>query len=457
MKLIPVVLSGGSGTRLWPVSRANHPKQFSKLLEETLQSLTLKRLSQYGPSVVVTSTRLKVLTQKEILENNFQIEKVIYEPQGKNTAAAVAIACQYLALKKLEASVVGVFSSDALILKEDVFHQVIEVAAREASLGQVVTLGIRPDHIETGFGYIQVSKNCKLNEASSVLKFHEKPNYQTAESFVQSGDYFWNAGIFIFQVQRMIQHFKKHQPKLWDLVETLKLDLSNLTDIYSEVQSLALDVAIIEKLESSELKCVPCDIGWSDLGSWDVLDHYKSDLKAEPIEVDSNNNSIFSAENKIYGLVGMQDMILVDTSDAVLVCKKGDSQKIKELVDKVKAQRPRVVEDHRFEVRPWGQFEVLKNENHFKSKIIKVDAGQKISYQSHQFRSEHWVLVKGNATVTINDEEIDLVQGQHIFIPQGAKHRIHNKSNSGVEIIEVQLGSYFGEDDIIRYQDDYGR
>lgn len=461
MSLIPVVLSGGSGTRLWPVSRANHPKQFCKLLEESLQTMTLKRLRCFEDPLIVTSEKLRVLTEKEIATHQFSVRQIIYETEGKNTAPAVAIACRYLELTGASEQICGVFSSDALITKSSAFESAITEAKKAAGLGKVVVLGIHPDRVETGFGYIHV-KDATLGQAAAVLKFHEKPDQQTAQKFIQEGTYFWNAGIFIFKVSRMVQDFKTHQPEMWKIITELKSDLSNIKDIYAQVKSISFDYAIIEKLATADLSCVPCDIGWSDLGSWDVLEQINSGseklpLSQQPFGIDSKGSVVFSNEKKTYGLVGVDDLIVVDTADALLVCKKGDSQKVKELVDQIKVVQKKSVEEQNFEIRPWGRFEILRDEKYFKSKIISVEPGQKISYQSHEHRAEHWVIVQGEATVVIDEQEHLLSQGQHIFIPKKAKHRIINSSVSVVEFIEVQVVTSFEESDIVRYHDDYGR
>ncbi|MBC7456699.1 MAG: mannose-1-phosphate guanylyltransferase/mannose-6-phosphate isomerase [Bdellovibrionaceae bacterium] len=463
MNLIPIILSGGSGTRLWPISRVNYPKQFCQLLEDSLQTLTFKRLKKYQPPVLVTSEKLITLTEKEIAEQGFKVQKTIYETESKNTAPAVALACHFLASAGLADSVCGVFSSDALIADQNAFEKAVEIAAENAKNGQIVVLGIKPDRIETGFGYIQVDGQAANNQVSKVLRFHEKPDFGTAKKFVDDGHYFWNAGIFIFKVEKMIELFKVHQPAMWDLISQVNADHSNLKDIYQKVQSISLDYAIIEKLKLNELSCIPCEIGWSDLGSWDVLDQVQKngssavDLVHPHLAVESKNLTVFSNEKKVYGFVGLQDLIVVDTADATLICKKGESQKVKDLVEMVKTTDKKIIEEHVFEKRPWGQFRILKDESYFKSKIIEVNAGQKISYQSHARRSEHWVLIKGEATVVLNDAEQKLKTGQHILIPQGFKHRIINNSNQTIEFIEVQTGDYFGEDDITRYEDDYGR
>jgi len=476
MNLLPVIMSGGSGTRLWPVSRSKFPKQFCELLDQPLHTLTLNRLKKYGPTIVVTNKKFQDLTESDIRKNNFNVEKVLYEPASRNTAAAIALVCRYLEIKNKTEQVVGVFSSDNHILDEEAFHDALGVAVKSAQAGAVVVLGIKPDRPETGFGYIQVKDRAiGTQKATEVLKFHEKPSSQKAEEFIDAGTYFWNAGIFIFKVKNMIEHFTRLEPEIWNKLQTLKNDLSNLSDIFSDIKNISIDYAILEKLLSPDLMCVTCDIGWSDLGSWDSLTDIKEGFQkkkqmaatdvvvpesqglSDVVQVASRHNSVHGLDSKTYSFVGVDDLIVVDTADALLVCHKGESQKVKEVVDRLKVTQPKVIDNHVFENRPWGKFEVLRDENYFKSKIIRVDPGQKISYQSHAKRSEHWIIVKGEAVVVLNDNEIKLQTGQHIFIPQGAKHRIINNSPLPVEFVEVQVGTYFGEDDIVRYQDDYGR
>jgi mannose-1-phosphate guanylyltransferase/mannose-6-phosphate isomerase len=467
MNFLPVVMSGGSGTRLWPVSRSKFPKQFCELLDQPLHTLTLKRLQKYQPPMIVTSIHFRDLTESDLRLNHFNTEKVIYEPQPKNTAPAIALVCRYLELQNQTEQVVGVFSSDNLIQNESEFYAAVDAAASAAAeKNQIVTLGIKPDKPETGFGYIQVQDRAVGTlKPTPVLKFHEKPTLDLAQNFLNAGTYFWNAGIFIFKVSKMIELFKKFEPEIWSQVSKLDKDFSGLDQVYASLKSISIDYAILEKLTSNELSCVTCDIGWSDLGSWDALADARNSIKKDQAEqlteVVAKGNSIVGLAEKNYSMIGVDDLIVVDTADAMLICKKGESQKVKDIVDKLKINsKPefkKMTEEHIFENRPWGRFEILKNETHYKSKIIRVDAGQKISYQSHAKRSEHWILVRGSATVVLNDAEILVQTGEHIFIPQGAKHRIMNTSNSVVEFIEVQVGSYFGEDDIVRYQDDYGR
>ena len=465
MKLIPVILSGGSGTRLWPLSRTSFPKQFVELLDKPLQTLTVERLQKYGTGLLITSEKLKDMTERDIIQNKLKIEKVLYEPSSRNTAAAVALSCKYFEMTNRSEEVVGVFPSDSLIQDNAAFEKALGAAVQSAEQGFVVTLGIKPRGPETGFGYIQVQERAlNTGKATEVLRFHEKPTSEKAQSFVADGHYFWNAGIFVFKVSKMIEHFKTHEPEMWKKISELTPDLSQLKTIYPEIKNISVDYAILEKLTSGELRCVPCDIGWSDVGSWDALvevtEGYSYDaksLKQRPVQIASKGNTVFSREKKKYGIVGSDDLIVVDTADALLICRKGESQKIKDLVEALKTEDQKIVSEHVFENRPWGRFEVLKDETYYKSKVIRVEPGQKISYQSHSKRAEHWVIVKGEALVILDDKEIIVKQGEHIYIPRNSKHRIMNRTESLVEFIEVQVGSYFGEDDIVRYQDDYGR
>ena len=465
MNLTPIILSGGSGTRLWPISRTKFPKQFCGLFDKPLQTMTVERLQSFGEGLLITSEKLRDLTEKDIIEHKLKLKRVIYEPEGKNTAAAVALACKYLQLNGLDQVVAGVFPSDSLILDVKRFHNALTTAVEAARNNFVVTLGISPRSPETGFGYIQVKERAlDTNTATEVLKFHEKPNLSRAEQFIQDGHFFWNAGIFVFKPAVMISHFEKFEPELWNSISYLKADLSNLKEIYSKIKNISIDYAIIEKLSSSELRCVPCDIGWSDVGSWDAmvevseaLPYTTTSFKKQPIQVSAKNNHVFSNQEKKYAFAGCEDLIVVDTADAMLVCKKDQSQKVKDVVETLKVKDVKLTEEHVFENRPWGKFEILLDKDYFKSKIIRIEPGQKISYQSHSQRSEHWIIVKGEALVIIDEKEIKVKTGEHVFIPKGAKHRAINLGTTAVEFIEVQIGSYFGEDDIVRYQDDYGR
>lgn len=464
--MIPVILSGGTGTRLWPLSRAKFPKQFCDLFEESLQNLTLKRLSQVSGSIpwILTSQDLRDFTEKKAKEAGFMAH-VVYEPLGKNTAPAIAMLCRLLELEGRSQEIVGIFPADHLIQRNDVFAQALHLAELSArDDGKVVTLGIKPTHPATGYGYIQVEAepyNYKKNLSSyAVTKFHEKPNQGLAQNFLQSGNYFWNAGIFVFQVSSMIQFFEKYQPQIWDLMSVLKADLSNLKDIYLQMPSISIDYAIMEKLSSQDLLCIPADLGWSDVGSWDaVAEVYEKngEEKTKAISIKSHNNFVIPSEQKKYAFVGVDDLVIVDTKDALLIAKKGETENVKDVVEKLKKQKSALVSDHSFEERPWGRFEIISQSPHSKTKIMRVNPGQQISYQSHAKREEHWVIIAGAGELTLDGKLQTLKKGSSVKIPQGAKHRIRNVGNEALEFIEVQLGSYFGEDDIVRFEDDYNR
>lgn len=462
--MIPVILSGGSGTRLWPVSRSKYPKQFCPLFEDSLQNLTLKRLGRFGKPMIVTSKALRDFTLKKAEEAGFSQIDVIFEPIGKNTAPAIALLCRVLELKKMEQEVVGVFPADHLVQKEEVFSEAIELGIACAFENKVVTLGLKPTEPATGYGYIQVEKQPfnfkKQMNSYRVRKFHEKPNLEIAKEFLKDGSYFWNAGIFIFKVSKMIELFVKFQPQIWDSLKELKADFSNIQTVYEKMPSISIDYAIMENLSESELLCVPCDPHWSDVGSWDAVSdvyHRNGQHPAKLTEVDSKNNFVLPYKNKHYAFVGVENLIVVDTDDALMISEKGASQDVKIVVDRLKKNNPQLIEQHTFEERPWGRFEILRDEVHFKSKVIRVDAGQQLSLQSHTRREEHWVVVKGTGEVVVNEEVIPVAAGSYVKIPLGAKHRMRNNSKESLEFIEVQLGSYFGEDDITRYQDDYNR
>ncbi len=457
-RMIPVVISGGSGTRLWPVSRSNWPKQFCNLFDESLQTLTMRRVAKFGEPWVLTTESLRNLTEKKFKELAMNSKNSLYEPQPKNTAPAIATLCRVFELQGKKDSVVGVFPADQLIEKEPEFFAAVEMAIQDAEQGRIVTLGITPTFAATGFGYIQTEIS-KSTASCKVLKFHEKPNEETAKEFLQSKNYFWNAGIFIFKVQSMIQAFKDSAPDIWAVAEKLKSDQSNLAEIYQEFKSISIDYAVIEKLSENDLRCVPCDMGWSDVGSWDAMADIQKTNPAQQckVEIDSKNNYLHPLTGKVYAFVGADDLVVVDTRDALLISKKGQTQEVKNIVEKLKQEQPKFVVEGLFEERPWGRFEVLKNSKKFKSKVIHIEPGAQLSYQSHTRREEHWVMIEGKGEVLLNDEVIPVQAGMHIKIPLGAKHRIRNTGNVLLEFVEVQTGTYFGEDDIVRYQDDYNR
>jgi len=457
-KLIPVVLSGGSGTRLWPVSREKFPKQFVKIFNDSLHNMTLKRLKKINNPWVITNEKFKILTITDFHKNNIPVSQILLEPIGKNTAAAIALLCAVFSKKNLSDNTVGVFSADHLIENEESFFSAVDRAYEQAQKSKLVTLGIKPTFAATGYGYIQV-----LN--GKVQKFHEKPSMEIAEQFFKSGQYYWNAGIFVFKVQNMIELLQSYQPQMWQLFLNLKEDFSNVKEIYEKVQSISIDYAILEKISPQDLSCIDCDIGWSDVGSWDAISQiertnatkiYQS-IQSSLVLNNAKNNFVHSNQQKIYAFSDIDDLVVIDTRDALLITKKNKSENVKHIVEKLKASKSRTTSEHLFEERPWGEFEVLKDDEHFKSKIIKVLPDEQLSYQSHKHREEHWIITKGHGEVTLNDSVVAVKKGDYIHIPLGAKHRIKNTGSSVLEFIEVQLGQSFSEEDIIRFSDVYQR
>ncbi len=457
--MIPVVLSGGSGTRLWPVSRQHMPKQFCDIFGQPLQTSTLQRCLKMGAPWIVTSQALRTLTELNLKQNKAEGVRVVYEPVGKNTAPAIAALCKLLVIQGKSHEVVGVFPSDHLITKEEAFLKVVEFAKSVAEENRVVTLGITPSYPETGYGYIQ-TRAVSIKEqgplrAYSVVKFHEKPDLQKAKEFIAQGSFSWNAGIFVFKVSHMVSLFEKHQPELWQQFSALKADSSNLEEIYSQVQSISIDYAIMEKLSGDELACIPTDCGWSDVGSWDAVASLQKGH--DVLNVKGGDNFVFGDATKHYSMIGMEDVIVVDTKDAMMLVKKGQSQDVRHVVEALNQQKSSLLKEHVYEYRPWGYFEIIKDTEHFKSKMIRVNPHSQISYQSHAKREEHWTITQGSGEVVLNDQVISVKAGSHVHIPLGAKHRIRNNTDALLEFVEVQLGSYFGEDDIVRYEDDYRR
>lgn len=464
--MIPVILSGGSGSRLWPISRTSHPKQFCEIFDEPLLEHTLKRLQPMGEPMIVTVKSLKVLTDRCMTNLQLPLSNVIYEPFAKNTAPAVALLCHVLKEQGKGNEIVGVFPADHLVADEDKFLEIVALAEKCAQEGQVVTLGIQPDHPSTGFGYIECTGDEYKKTADFVVRqvkqFSEKPDLATAKSFVASGNHFWNAGMFVFKVDVMIKAFETFLPDIWKVISQIKKDLSNLPEKYAEVKSASIDIGIMEKIDHQV--CIPSEIGWSDLGSWD--DYSKmADLglisqgtnKAKTVSHAAKNNFVFSVKPKTIAVVGIEDAFIIETPDALLVGKKGMSQDTKKIVEELEKKKDKITTEHTFDHRPWGKYEVLSDTPEFKVKSIIVNPGQQLSLQSHEHRNEHWVIIEGTGEVVINDDVIPVAPGMSVCIPKQSKHRMRNNSTKPLRFVEVQTGNYFGEDDIRRYEDDYNR
>jgi mannose-1-phosphate guanylyltransferase/mannose-6-phosphate isomerase len=465
MSLTPCILSGGSGTRLWPVSREDQPKQFVDLFEGgSLIARTEHRLRPLLPQGsspwVITTAKLRSLTEVFYRENGYPLDSILLEPQARNTAAAIALLCQRFEQLGRSDEIVGVFPADHFIEKEAAFQTALELAshvARDSS--RIVTLGITPTFPSTGYGYMELGAPLSgFAGARHAARFCEKPNLPTAESYIKNGNFVWNAGIFVFKIASMSAALARFLPEVWKPLQDLKTDLSNLAEVYSRVESVSIDYGVMEKLE--DLACVPCDPGWSDVGSWDEVARLQG-ASAQPrsqVQIGSRNCTVIGAHSeRAIALVGVDDLVVVDTPDALLVTKKGETQRVKDAQVELAKRGVKAAQQHPFETRPWGRFEILRDEPHYKSKLIRVDPGHQLSYQSHTQRAEHWIIVKGAPEVVLNDQTHQLKAGESIYIPLGAKHRVRNPGAEAVEFIEVQTGTYFGEDDIVRYSDDYKR
>lgn len=455
--MIPLILSGGSGTRLWPASRSNYPKQFVDVLGDSLLEMTISRVGELGKPWILTTKSLQSPTMRIAKLTGVPNQHCLFEPFGRNTAAAIAWFCHSAKILGLENEVAAVFPADHLVRKPEALREALSLAESCALKGRLVTLGIQPDYPATGFGYIERGESFDKNsafEAFRVRQFCEKPPLPRAQEFLQSGKHYWNAGIFVFQVAVMVELFKKYAPDVWSAIELIKKDLTNLDEQYKKCPNISIDYAIAEK--SSEVVCIPGDFGWSDVGSWDELSRVLPSNK-QVHQLDASGNFVWSQQPKTVALIDVQDLIVADTKDGLLICKKESSQKIKNLVEAWMSSGAAQALQTGFEMRPWGEFEVLADRPHYKVKRILVDANSQISYQSHQKRAETWIITHGEATVVLDDRRLRLTVGQSVHIPIGARHQIINDSNDIVEFVEVQTGSYFGEEDITRYHDIYNR
>lgn len=449
---IPCLLSGGSGSRLWPFSRRLLPKPFAPLLSEPLFESTLDRLSGLGPVHVITHLELAPLTDHSIKVKNLTA-KTYYEPLARNTAPAIALVCWDLIQKNCADSVMGVFPADHYIPNHNAFIANIQKAQEIARQGALCLIGIPPHTAETGFGYIETEPDPQ-SEHLLVKNFHEKPNLETAQEYIKKG-YLWNSGMVIGQVKVLWSLLERHQPALVASLKTLQADFSNLKQVYQKLPNISFDYAVLEHLQAPDLKIIPADFEWSDVGTWASI----ADLTpSQPgHQIDANNLKWISTQNKVYAGIGVDDLIIVDTEDALLITHKDHSQKVAKLYEQLKISHPNVTERHIFEQRPWGDFKIINEASGFKAKVINVRPGYQLSYQSHNHRSEHWVVVQGEALVTIDEQDHRLKRGDYIFIKAQQKHRLKNPGLVDLMVIEVQIGEYLGEDDITRYQDHYGR
>jgi len=474
-----VILAGGSGTRLWPLSRKLLPKQFLRLgTEESLFEKTVSRIAPLTGrgNVVVVTNKLHAFGS-----GCRQLEKLrlLIEPEARNTAPAIGLACLYLLKICKNDPIAVVLPSDHMIADRPAFLKVLSAAVKEAQKGKIVTIGVSPETAETGYGYIKAGAKIVAGKNSAygdsvfgniynVERFVEKPAPETAQKYLKNGGYYWNAGIFVFKASVMLGEFKKYLPAAGALLEKIDkeafeeedINYSVLSPLFSKMPSISIDYAVMEK--SGRVCVIPSKFGWSDVGSW----HYfygalpkdgAGNVKfGDVLALDSRNNLLYSG-SRLVTAIGVKNLAVIETRDAILISEINRSQEVKKVVAELKKQNRRELDEHVTVERPWGSYTVLEDLPNYKVKKLKIYPGRKISYQYHRRRCEHWFVVKGRLEVTLDGKKMTVPQNRHVDIPLKARHMLFNPGRADLEIIEVQSGKYFGEDDIIRLNDGYGR
>jgi mannose-1-phosphate guanylyltransferase len=465
--IFPAIMCGGNGTRLWPLSRALFPKQFLPLVNDTsmLQD-TLQRLptSCHAP-VFICNEEHRFLVAEQVRQLSANKGSILLEPEGRNTAPAVALAA-INALEKDEDALLLVLAADHVIQDSSAFHQAVEQASIVAQQGKLVTFGIVPTHAETGYGYIKKG-NEQCSGTFDVAQFVEKPKQDVADQYLASGNYLWNSGMFLFKASRYLEELAKYRADILELCQQamtgVEQDLDFLRpnkDAFLACASESIDYAVMEKTDAAVV--IPLDAGWSDVGSYSALwevceqDEDKNVVKGDVIAQQTTNSYIHS-QNKLIATIGVDNLVIIDTPDAVLVANKDKVQDVKNIVEQLKKEQRSEAVLHREVYRPWGKYDSVDNGERFQVKRITVKPGAKLSVQMHHHRAEHWIIVSGTAKVTIDEKVTLLTENQSAYIPVGAVHALENPGKLPLEMIEVQSGSYLGEDDIVRFEDKYGR
>lgn len=463
----PVVLAGGTGSRLWPKSRAAYPKQFLSLTSDSsLLQDTIARLSNSNSQapIVVCNDAHRFIVAEQLRQKHIEHDGILLEPVGRNTAPAIALAALH-ATKEGDDPILFVLPADHVIEDEELFQQAIENAQALAKQDLLVTFGVVPQHPHTGYGYIKAGD--KLDNGFNVASFIEKPTLETAHQFIESGGYFWNSGMFMFRASRYLEELGKHAPAMLEVcqraIETEKPDLDFIRvdkDIFASCPSDSIDYAVMEKTDCAAM--VPLNAKWSDVGSWTSLwenadKDNDGNVRIGDTLLENTSNCYINAEQRLVTAVGLHDVIIVETKDAVLVAHKDDTQSIRRVVDKLERDKRPEFEFHREVYRPWGSYDSIDKGARFQVKRLTVKPGEMLSVQMHHHRAEHWVVVSGCAKVTINNETRLLTENESVYIPIGTIHSLENPGKIPLEIIEIQSGGYLSEDDIVRFTDRYGR
>ncbi|PCJ30889.1 MAG: mannose-1-phosphate guanylyltransferase/mannose-6-phosphate isomerase [Gammaproteobacteria bacterium] len=465
--MIPVIMSGGSGTRLWPLSRQNKPKQFLNLFgEHSLFQDTLNRLSgldKLEAPIVVCNVEHRFMVAEQLQQLAVSDAEIVLEPCARNTAPAIAIAAMQAQLSGND-PIMLVLAADHIIHDEQAFHNAIKQAKIVAEQGALVTFGIVPDSPHTGYGYIEAADK---GVCSQVRAFVEKPNKNKAEQYIESGNYYWNSGMFIFKASTILDELKIFAPEIFKCCEQAINQSSNDLDfirldaeLFSQCPSDSLDYAVMEKTDKAVV--IPLDAGWSDVGSWSSLwDNQKKDkqnnVRIGDVFLEQVSNSYIHSEQRLVTVLGVDNLVVVETPDAVMIADKNHAENIKVLVSALKEDHRDEATMHRKGYRPWGHYDSIDKGERFQVKRITVNPGASLSLQLHHHRAEHWIVVKGTAEVTCGDTITLLSENESTFIPLGTKHRLHNPGQLPLEIIEIQSGDYLGEDDIVRFDDEYNR
>ena len=465
--IAPVILSGGSGTRLWPLSRKLYPKQFINLVNETtlFQDTILRLPKDVAEPLIICNEEHRFLAAEQLREIGKKTKGIILEPEGRNTAPAVALAALQF-INKGEDPILLVLSADHLIKNIEAFHQSITIASELAENNKLIAFGVVPDKAETGYGYIEANIN-NTDDYYSIKSFTEKPSQKNAKKYLDSVNYLWNSGMFMFKASVFLSELEKFEPEILSACKksctTKNIDLDFIridNDAFHQCPNESIDYAVMEHTKNGVV--VPLDANWSDVGSWSSLwdiktkDNNDNVSKGDVFLEDVKNTYTYSS-NRLVSVIGVSNLVIVDTQDALLVADKQQTHNIKKIVARLNNDKRSEVDNHRKVFRPWGYYDLVDSGEGFQVKRIVVNSGAKLSLQKHKYRAEHWVVVKGVALVTCDDKIFELVENQSTYIPQGSLHRIENHQDIPLEIIEIQTGSYLGEDDIIRFEDDYQR